>query len=44
MTADAPLADFQDLRDRAGLATLRTSGLAAAAAGLTTLEEVARVL
>ena len=44
ITADAPLAEFQELRDRAGLATLRTSGLAAAAAGLTTLEEVARVL
>lgn len=44
ITADAPLADLVALRDREGLPTLWSSGLHAAAAGLTTVEEVARVL
>lgn len=44
ITADAPLADLALVRDREGHATLWGNGLRAAAAGLTTLEEVARVL
>lgn len=41
---DAPLAELAALRDREGLCTLWQHGLAAAGAGLTTPEEVARVL
>lgn len=41
---DAPLADLAALREREQLPTLAQRGLAAAARGLTTLEEVARVL
>lgn len=41
---DAPLAELAALRDREGLCTLWQRGLAAAGAGLTTIEEVARVL
>lgn len=44
IAADAPLADLVTLREREGLPTLWCSGLKAAAAGLTTVEEVARVL
>ncbi len=44
ITANAPLADLVALRDREGHATLWQRGLAAAAAGETTVEEVARVL
>lgn len=44
IAADAPLADLAELRDREGLCTLWQHGLAAAGAGLTTVEEVARVL
>jgi len=41
---NAPLADLTALRDREGYATLWQHGLAAAAQGLTTIEQVARVL
>lgn len=41
---NAPLAELAALRDREGHLTLWQHGLAAAAAGLTTVEEVARVL
>jgi type II secretory ATPase GspE/PulE/Tfp pilus assembly ATPase PilB-like protein len=44
IAADAPLTDLAELRDREGLCTLWQHGLAAAGAGLTTVEEVARVL
>lgn len=44
IAARAPLADLAALRDREGLATLWQHGLAAAGQGLTTIEEVARVL
>lgn len=44
IAANAPLADLAALRDREGGATLRQHGLAAAAQGLTTIEQVARVL
>lgn len=44
IAADAPLAELAGLRERAGFPTLWSRGLAAAAAGLTSLEEVARVL
>jgi len=44
ITSDAPLSELTALRDREGHATLWTNGLRAAAAGLTTIEEVARVL
>lgn len=44
IAADAPLADLAELREREGLCTLWQHGLAAAGAGLTTVEEVARVL
>ena len=44
IAADAPLADLAALRDRTGLATLWQHGLAVAARGLTTIEQVARVL
>ncbi len=44
IAADAPLAELTALRDREGLATLWQHGLAAAAQGLTTIEQVARVL
>lgn len=42
--ADAPLADLTALRDREGYLTLWQHGLAVAARGLTTVEQVARVL
>lgn len=41
---EAPLAELAALRDREGLGTLWQHGLAAAGTGLTTIEEVARVL
>lgn len=41
---DAPLAELTALREREGLLTLWQHGLAVAAAGQTTLEQVARVL
>lgn len=44
IAAHAPLAELAALRDREGLCTLWQHGLAAAGAGLTTVEEVARVL
>jgi len=44
IAADAPHAELAALRDREGCATLWHHGLAAAAAGLTTVEQVARVL
>ncbi len=44
ISAHAPLAELAALRDREGLLTLRQHGLLAAANGLTTPEEVARVL
>jgi type II secretory ATPase GspE/PulE/Tfp pilus assembly ATPase PilB-like protein len=44
ITSDAPLAEFNALRDREGYATLWQHGLAAAAQGFTTIEQVARVL
>jgi len=44
IAADAPLAELTALRDREGYATLWQHGLAAAARGLTTIEQVARVL
>jgi len=44
IAADAPLADLIALREREGHSTLWANGLRAAAAGLTTIEEVARVL
>ena len=44
ITAGAPLTELTALREREGLPTLWSRGLRAAAAGLTTLEEVARVL
>lgn len=44
IAADASLADLNALREREGHSTLWTNGLRAAAAGLTTIEEVARVL
>jgi type II secretory ATPase GspE/PulE/Tfp pilus assembly ATPase PilB-like protein len=44
IAANAPLAELAALRDREGLCTLWQHGLAAAGAGLTTVEEVARVL
>ena len=44
ISADAPLAELAALRDREGYATLWQHGLAAAAAGHTTVEQVARVL
>lgn len=44
IAANAPLADLAALRDREGGATLWQHGLAAAAQGLTTIEQVARVL
>jgi type II secretory ATPase GspE/PulE/Tfp pilus assembly ATPase PilB-like protein len=44
IAADVPLSDLNALRDREGCATLWQHGLAAAAQGLTTLEQVARVL
>ena len=44
IAADAPLAELFALRDREGCATLWQHGLAAAAAGHTTIEQVARVL
>ena len=44
IAADAPLAELAALRDREGGATLWQHGLAAAAQGLTTIEQVARVL
>jgi len=44
VAADAPLADLAALRDREGHLTLWQHGLEAAARGLTTLEQVARVL
>lgn len=44
IAADAPLADLTALRDREGILTLWQHGLAAAARGLTTVEQVARVL
>lgn len=44
IAADAPLAELAALRDREGFPTLWQHGLAAAAAGLTTVEQIARVL
>jgi len=44
IAADAPLAELAVRRDREGYATLWQHGLAAAAQGLTTVEQVARVL
>lgn len=44
IAAEAPLSEMAALRDREGLVTLWQHGLAAAARGETTLEEVARVL
>jgi type IV pilus assembly protein PilB len=44
VAAGASLADFVAVRDREGFPTLWRHGLATAAAGLTTIEEVARVL
>lgn len=44
VAADAPLAALAELRERAGHPTLWGRGLEVAAAGLTTVEEVARVL
>ena len=44
IAAQASLADLADLRDREGHPTLWQRGLAVAAAGETTVEEVARVL
>ncbi len=41
---DAPLADLTALRDREGYLTLWQHGLAAAGRGLTTIDQVARVL
>ncbi len=40
----APLAEITSLRDREGIGTLWQHGLAAAGTGLTTIEEVSRVL
>jgi len=40
----APLAELTSLRDREGIGTLWQHGLAAAGTGLTTIEEVSRVL
>ncbi len=44
IAADAPLADLAAIRDREGAVTLWQHGLTAAAQGLTTIEQVARVL
>ncbi|MDD3179491.1 MAG: GspE/PulE family protein [Opitutaceae bacterium] len=44
IAADAPFEELAALRDREGHATLWQNGVAAAAAGLTTVEQVARVL
>jgi type IV pilus assembly protein PilB len=44
VAANAPLAELAALRDREGYTTLWDRGLAAAAAGETTVEEVSRVL
>jgi type II secretory ATPase GspE/PulE/Tfp pilus assembly ATPase PilB-like protein len=44
IAAHAPLAELAALRDREGGATLWQHGVAAAAQGLTTIEQVARVL
>jgi type II secretory ATPase GspE/PulE/Tfp pilus assembly ATPase PilB-like protein len=44
IAADAPLTELTVLREREGFPTLWSRGLQVAAAGLTTLEEVARVL
>jgi type II secretory ATPase GspE/PulE/Tfp pilus assembly ATPase PilB-like protein len=44
IAADAPLAELTALREREGHQTLWDHGVGAAAAGLTTVEEVARVL
>jgi type II secretory ATPase GspE/PulE/Tfp pilus assembly ATPase PilB-like protein len=44
VAADAPHAELTALRDREGILTLWQHGLAAAARGLTTVEQVARVL
>ncbi len=44
IAADAPLTELAALREREGFPTLWSRGLQVAAAGLTTLEEVARVL
>jgi type II secretory ATPase GspE/PulE/Tfp pilus assembly ATPase PilB-like protein len=44
IAADAPHAELAARRDREGFATLWQHGLTAAAAGLTTVEQVARVL
>jgi type II secretory ATPase GspE/PulE/Tfp pilus assembly ATPase PilB-like protein len=44
IAANAPLADLMALRDREAHPTLWQRGLAAAIAGETTVEEVARVL
>lgn len=44
IAADAPLSELTALREREGHQTLWNNGVGAAAAGLTTVEEVARVL
>lgn len=44
IAANAPLADLAAVRDREGAATLWQHGLTVAARGLTTVEQVARVL
>ena len=44
ITANAPMAEFTALRAREGYTTLWQRGLAVAAAGATSLEEVLRVL
>lgn len=44
IAANAPLGDLAAARDREGTATLWQHGLSAAAQGLTTIEQVARVL
>jgi type II secretory ATPase GspE/PulE/Tfp pilus assembly ATPase PilB-like protein len=44
IAARAPLGELTALREREGLMTLWQHGLAAAGQGLTTIEEVARVL
>ncbi|MBX3738940.1 MAG: type II/IV secretion system protein [Candidatus Didemnitutus sp.] len=44
IAADAPAEELAALRDRLAIPTLRSRGVAAAATGLTTLEEIERVL
>jgi type II secretory ATPase GspE/PulE/Tfp pilus assembly ATPase PilB-like protein len=44
IAANAPFEELTALREQEGHATLWRNGLTAAAAGLTTIEQVARVL